>query len=500
MRILLSPANRNRVLYITGFIFVLLGISLYNYLLFHTIAELWSIVIAILVAVIAWNSRERLDNGYLLIIGIAYAYIAVIDLLHTLSYQGMGVLQVQGMNIPTQLWITARFLEALSFLAALVFINRKVIFWRINTVYFLFLAAVLISIFIVPVFPAASFEDQGLTAFKIYSEYAIIILLFATLFVLYRKRKSFSHNIYLLLNYAVTFTIIAELFFTLYTHAFSIFNMIGHFSKIISFYLIYLAIARESIINPQKSIFKKLTDSQRKLQKANQAKSEFVYFVSHQFKNPLTSIQLTADLMKKGAAGGLSDDQRRYVSDIEASADKMKDLINTYLNVSRLETGDLPNEPEPLDVRIQLNNLLDDNRHSIERKNLHVSLDVGKNVPIILADARGFDLIFDNLLGNAIKYTPKGGDIGIKAEVRGGRLDIMVADNGFGIPEEMREKIFKKLFRVDNARRAEAKGSGLGLYMVKLVSDTIGAGIDIRSREGGGTVFTASFPLDRFKA
>jgi signal transduction histidine kinase len=317
---------------------------------------------------------------------------------------------------------------------------------------------------------------------------------------MYRKRKSFDYDILRLLNYSIAFTLVSELIFTLYIDVYGVFNLAGHITKILSFYFIYLAIAKAGIVDPQKNIFKQLADKESKLARANRAKSEFVYFVSHQFKNPLTSIQLTVDLLKKGLPGSLTNEQRRYLGDIEGSADKMKELMDTYLNVSKMEMGILPNEPEPLDVGIQLQGVIDNHQRSLEQKSIELEFSISKKRPVILMDPNLFDLVFDNLLSNAVNYSQIGGSVKIAAGKKGDDMVISVRDNGCGIPKEARNKVFSKLYRAANVKNAGASGTGLGLYMVKLVLDTLGAHISFRSVEGEGTIFEVVLPLDKFKA
>jgi len=136
-------------------ILVLFGVyltSLYSYLLFHSLAELFSIVVACGIFIIAWNSRRFLDNNYFLFIGIAYLFIGGLDLVHTLAYTGMGVFQGYAGNLPTQLWIAARYVESLSLLIAFLFIGRRP---KSNIVFFSYVAVIsllLISIFYVFLF------------------------------------------------------------------------------------------------------------------------------------------------------------------------------------------------------------------------------------------------------------------------------------------------------------------------------------------------------------
>ena len=124
-----------KYLYLLVGILVLLGLylsSLYNYLLFHSLAELFSIVVACGIFMIAWNSRRFLDNNYLLLIGIAYLFVGGFDLIHILAYKGMNIFQGYETNLPTQLWISARYMESLPLLIAPLFLRRKL---KVNLVY-----------------------------------------------------------------------------------------------------------------------------------------------------------------------------------------------------------------------------------------------------------------------------------------------------------------------------------------------------------------------------
>ena len=127
--------------------------SLQSYLLFHSLAETFSIVIACGIFVIAWNSRRLLDNNYLLFLGIAFLFVAGMDLLHMLAYKGMGVFQPKASNLPTQLWIASRYLEGISFLIAPLFLRQKLNHRYVLTAYTVITLLILVSIFYWKVFP-----------------------------------------------------------------------------------------------------------------------------------------------------------------------------------------------------------------------------------------------------------------------------------------------------------------------------------------------------------
>jgi two-component system cell cycle sensor histidine kinase/response regulator CckA len=256
------------ILLIIFSLFVLYLISRYNYLLFHSLVEIFSIVVAFGIFIIAWNSRALLDNHYLLFIGVAYLFVGGIDLIHTLAYKGMGVFKGQETNLATQLWIGARYLESLSLLIAPFFIKRKVRTGLEFLGYMIIISLLFISIFYWKFFPICFIEGTGLTAFKKISEYIISLILLGSLIILSQKRGAFDTSVFRLLALSILFTIASELSFTFYIHAYGFSNLIGHLFKVISFYLIYKALVETGLTKPYNLLFRNLKKSEEELRKA----------------------------------------------------------------------------------------------------------------------------------------------------------------------------------------------------------------------------------------
>ena len=174
-----SFLTKKSVAFIAG-ILILFGLylsSFYNYLLFHNLAEIFSIVVAWAIFILAWNTRRIMDNNYLLFIGIAYLFIGALDLVHTLGYRGMGIFHGYTANLPTQLWVAARYMESLSLLIAPLFLARRLRADLVLIIYALVTALVLGSVFYWHIFPTCFVEGIGLTPFKKISEYIISIIL-----------------------------------------------------------------------------------------------------------------------------------------------------------------------------------------------------------------------------------------------------------------------------------------------------------------------------------
>jgi PAS domain S-box-containing protein len=233
--------------------------SLYNFLLFHTVAEIFSVVIACGIFMVAWNTRRYSSGNYLLFIGIAYLFIAIIDYAHTLSYSGMNIFYDHGANTATQLWIAGRYMESLTLLIAPFITNRRIRVEIIFGAYILVTTALFLSIFYWRIFPDSFIEEAGgLTPFKITSEYIISLILVASAALFLYRRKEFDPRFLKLMLMAIAVTILAELAFTQYGHVFGFPNLVGHYLKIISFYLLYKAIIQTGLDRPFSLLFRNL--------------------------------------------------------------------------------------------------------------------------------------------------------------------------------------------------------------------------------------------------
>jgi len=240
--------------------------SLYSYILFHIVAESFSIVIAICLFMIAWNTRHLTKNNYVLFISIAFLFAGIIDFVHTLAYKGMGVFIGFDANLPTQLWIIARYLQSISLLVAPWFIDRKL---RTSAVFGFYLSATLLllaAVFSGTLFPDCFIEGKGLTPFKVASEYIICFILISSFILLYRHREKFDPKILRLIAWSIFCTIVSELAFTFYISVYGLSNLIGHFFKIFSFYLIYRAIIATGLENPYSLLFYDLHKNQEEME------------------------------------------------------------------------------------------------------------------------------------------------------------------------------------------------------------------------------------------
>ncbi|MFO7883612.1 MAG: MASE3 domain-containing protein [Desulfobacteraceae bacterium] len=242
-------------------------ISLDNYLLYHSIAETFSIFVAFGVFAVSINTPEKDKTfSFFTIIGTGLVFTGGLDFLHMQSYKGMGVFQEHGTNTAVQLWIAARSLETLTFLAAIFFLNRrihrKIIYW---TFFFLF-SSLVAAVFFSGIFPVCFVEGQGLTFFKKTSEYILCSVLVVCLILLKQRSGILPRSVEKLLAGAIALTIASEICFVLYLNPYGTFNFLGHLFKIVSFFLLYKAVVEKNVVLPRSEIKKKLTEQDKKLE------------------------------------------------------------------------------------------------------------------------------------------------------------------------------------------------------------------------------------------
>jgi PAS domain S-box-containing protein len=267
---------------IVGGTLVLCGLyatSVYRYVLFHSLVELFSIVVACGVFMVCWNARRFLDNSFFLFVGIAYLCVGCIDLLHALAYKGMGVFPDNDGNLANQLWIVARFVESLSLVLACLFLRRRLNSSVITAGYAVVVLLALGSIFAWRVFPDCYVDGVGVTLFKTVSEYAICGILVVAIALLVQKRADFDRAVFRLLLGSLLVKIASELSFSYYTNPYGVNNLVGHLFKLVSFYLLYRAVIEEGLRRPYDLIFRNLKQSEHALRNSKEElakKQEFL--------------------------------------------------------------------------------------------------------------------------------------------------------------------------------------------------------------------------------
>jgi PAS domain S-box-containing protein len=239
-------------------------------------------------------------------------------------------------------------------------------------------------------------------------------------------------------------------------------------------------------------------------------KTEFVSLVSHELRTPLTSIKGFADFILEGDAGSISDEVRSYLGIIEINADRLTNLISDILDLTRIEAGRIELHQDSRRLADILESVLISMRPMIEKRKQHLHAEVTEGLPPIWADFDRLAQVISNLLSNASKYTPEGGNLLIKAQLINDRADlppqapaalalpaflIGVHDNGMGIDPEDQAQVFNRFFRTEQATRQQIQGSGLGLTIVKSFVELHGGNIWLNSEVEQGTSVYFTIPL-----
>jgi PAS domain S-box-containing protein len=236
------------------------------------------------------------------------------------------------------------------------------------------------------------------------------------------------------------------------------------------------------------------------LQKAHERemlKTEFMSVISHELRTPLTPIQGYTDILLSGHPGAINDDQRKALTVIKKQSKMLLSLIDSVLDITRVEYGrkiDIKKEPTILNVIID--DVLDGMKFQFQEKEITPEVNLSPEVETILADESKISRVISNVLGNALKFTPKKGRIGIKTVKVGPDVRVEIKDSGIGLDARNLEKIFEKFYQVDSSYTRNVGGIGMGLAIVKEIVE--GHGGKVWAESGGlgaGTKIIFTLPL-----
>lgn len=226
----------------------------------------------------------------------------------------------------------------------------------------------------------------------------------------------------------------------------------------------------------------------------DRAKTEFVSIASHQLRTPTTSIRWYAEMLLTDASvGALTDMQRKYLNEIYKSDKRMIELVNALLNVSRIELGTFALSVRPAKPEGVLEDILNEHALIVREKRIDIQRAFA-HTPEIKTDVHMLRIVLQNLITNALEYTPECGTVRCSISEAGGGISISIQDTGCGIPPAAHKKIFTKFFRADNAREIKPDGNGMGLYITKSIVEALSGTITCTSQEGEGTTFTVIIP------
>jgi PAS domain S-box-containing protein len=231
---------------------------------------------------------------------------------------------------------------------------------------------------------------------------------------------------------------------------------------------------------------------EQQTQETLKMRNDFVSFVTHQLRTPLSGIKWMLELAKDTDE---AEEKASYVADARESADRLISLVNDLLDASRLESGKLQVALEPMRLVQLTYDVLADVATLVKEKGHDLDIQHEPGIPISMLDPQLLRQVILNLLSNAIKYTPAGGRIEIRIRREGSVLHWSIKDSGIGISADSQKRLFEKFFRADNAHTVDTEGTGLGLYLVRLIVERLGGTITVESEVDRGTLFHFTLPL-----
>ena len=227
-------------------------------------------------------------------------------------------------------------------------------------------------------------------------------------------------------------------------------------------------------------------------------KDDFVASVSHELRTPLTSIRGYLELLREGEAGDLNDEQLEFVSIVERNAERLLRLVGDLLFVAQVEAGQISLDPGPTDVEELVRQAVDAARPAATNRGIELELDLGVNgLSELHADRARLGQVLDNLISNALKFTPAGGHVAVRTSHYADAVVIEVSDDGMGMSEADVSQVFKRFFRSTSATEQAIQGTGLGLAIVKAIIQGHDGDITVESAAGQGTVFRVELPCSR---
>jgi len=230
------------------------------------------------------------------------------------------------------------------------------------------------------------------------------------------------------------------------------------------------------------------------LQRALHARDDFLSVASHELKTPLTSLLGYLQVFKRRAAreGYMNERDQATLVTIDLQAHRLHRMVNDLFDLSRIETGALTIERRPLDLNVLCKRLIDEVQPVLEKH----SVELRTNGPVLIeGDDTRLEQVLQNLLDNAIKYSPSGGEIVVEVARRGEHGCMSVSDSGMGIPEASKSRLFERFYRAGNVDSRSISGLGIGLHLVHEIVASHGGTVEVISQEGSGSTFTVCLPL-----
>lgn len=236
--------------------------------------------------------------------------------------------------------------------------------------------------------------------------------------------------------------------------------------------------------------------ARRKAEEALALRNQFLSLASHELRTPLTTVLGYIELLQRRVTkdNTLNERDQRTLQLIADQTQRLNKMITSLLDISRIETGQLSIEPAPVDVCALVTRVVDDVRATLGER--HIEMLCPIHPCMIQGDELRLEQVFQNLVQNAVKYSPRNAPIGVVVRQHAGQVRVAVQDRGIGIPQAALPSLFERFYRADNVDSSRISGLGIGLFVVKQIVELHGGEVMVESVEGEGSTFTVSLPLD----
>lgn len=483
---------------ITSFVIALYPISHTNYLLFHTLVELTSVAFAFTLFSIGWNARKFTQNDSFILLAISFLVIGSLDLLHTLSYKGMGVFPIDSADPPTQYWIAARLVQAASYLIAALYVGKheQIKPWRTLAYYLLVGFFLKLTIWPLQIFPHCFIENVGLTTFKLTAEYLICLTLGISGFLYWTKKQHLNPAVLKLVLLSIALTVSSEFTFTLYQDVYGVSNVLGHFFKLASIVTLYRAFVHGTLRTPYQTLFYELSVShaaldyeleqrlikEEELRAVNQDLEAFARTVSHDLRKPLTVITSGAEILQSELGAQINNSHKKLLNTIEEQGHRMSVLMNDLLSLAKVGTPD--QQKQTIKPSLIAAQVLEDLSQEIMDKKCKIEI---REMPELEAHRSMIYQLLLNLISNAVSHgVNQDQPIEVGAEHKGNIYRLYVRDHGTGVSSEDKENIFEVFYQSD---KKKSQGTGIGLAIVKKIAHFYSGRAFIEDTPGGGATF-----------
>ncbi|TRZ49130.1 hypothetical protein D4Q80_02580 [bacterium] len=239
-----------------------------------------------------------------------------------------------------------------------------------------------------------------------------------------------------------------------------------------------------------------LSQALEEVKRMSRRKTDFVSSVTHELRTPLTSIKGYASILLTGKLGNLPKEASERIEKMNRHSDELAQLVNELLDISRIESGKVAMKQEPQDLNNIAEKVVDLLAVQLKDKQIETSINIPTEESVVFVDHNQIERVLINLIGNAIKFTPPKGKISIAAQKADKMVRVDIADTGCGIPQEALEAVFEEFYRVDNPINQEARGTGLGLALVKHIIEAHKGRIWVTSKVGRGSTFSFTLPQE----